>query len=79
MKTMIVHDEGESDAGSKPCKDSTLIVRQVLVGKNKQTILITFFMFVLCVLFIHTPSFSILFSSYVDDVVFFVAMPSSVG
>ncbi|KAM9850904.1 mitogen-activated protein kinase kinase kinase kinase 4-like isoform 2-T2 [Aulostomus maculatus] len=28
MKTMIVHDEGESDAGSTPCKDSTLIVRQ---------------------------------------------------
>lgn len=26
---MIVHDEGESDAGSTPCKDSTLIVRQV--------------------------------------------------
>uniref|UniRef100_A0A8C4FA11 non-specific serine/threonine protein kinase n=1 Tax=Dicentrarchus labrax TaxID=13489 RepID=A0A8C4FA11_DICLA len=30
VKTMIVHDEGESDAGSTPCKDSTLIVRQVL-------------------------------------------------
>uniref|UniRef100_A0A4W6DGI7 non-specific serine/threonine protein kinase n=1 Tax=Lates calcarifer TaxID=8187 RepID=A0A4W6DGI7_LATCA len=29
VKTMIVHDEGESDAGSMPCKDSTLIVRQV--------------------------------------------------
>lgn len=29
VKTMIVHDEGESDAGSTPCKDSTLIVRQV--------------------------------------------------
>ncbi|XP_068593047.1 mitogen-activated protein kinase kinase kinase kinase 4 isoform X7 [Cebidichthys violaceus] len=28
VKTMIVHDEGESDAGSTPCKDSTLIVRQ---------------------------------------------------
>ncbi|XP_053733679.1 mitogen-activated protein kinase kinase kinase kinase 4-like isoform X4 [Synchiropus splendidus] len=27
-KTMVVHDEGESDAGSTPCKDSTLIVRQ---------------------------------------------------
>uniref|UniRef100_A0A673AMI7 non-specific serine/threonine protein kinase n=1 Tax=Sphaeramia orbicularis TaxID=375764 RepID=A0A673AMI7_9TELE len=29
VKTMIVHDEGENDAGSTPCKDSTLIVRQV--------------------------------------------------
>ncbi|XP_061548143.1 mitogen-activated protein kinase kinase kinase kinase 4-like isoform X8 [Phycodurus eques] len=28
VKTMIVHDEGESDAGSTPCKDSTLVVRQ---------------------------------------------------
>ncbi|CAG5865291.1 unnamed protein product [Menidia menidia] len=28
VKTMIVHDEGENDAGSTPCKDSTLIVRQ---------------------------------------------------
>ncbi|XP_078795259.1 mitogen-activated protein kinase kinase kinase kinase 4 isoform X8 [Oryzias latipes] len=27
VKTMVVH-EGESDAGSTPCKDSTLIVRQ---------------------------------------------------
>uniref|UniRef100_A0A8D3BNZ7 non-specific serine/threonine protein kinase n=1 Tax=Scophthalmus maximus TaxID=52904 RepID=A0A8D3BNZ7_SCOMX len=34
VKTMIVHDEGESDAGSTPCKDSTLIVRQVQVGTN---------------------------------------------
>uniref|UniRef100_A0A4W6DG32 non-specific serine/threonine protein kinase n=1 Tax=Lates calcarifer TaxID=8187 RepID=A0A4W6DG32_LATCA len=32
VKTMIVHDEGESDAGSMPCKDSTLIVRQVEVN-----------------------------------------------
>uniref|UniRef100_A0A3P8QGG5 non-specific serine/threonine protein kinase n=1 Tax=Astatotilapia calliptera TaxID=8154 RepID=A0A3P8QGG5_ASTCA len=28
VKTMIVHEEGESDAGTTPCKDSTLIVRQ---------------------------------------------------
>lgn len=35
VKTMIVHDEGESDAGSTPCKDSTLIVRQVLAGRKK--------------------------------------------
>nr|XP_057937815.1 mitogen-activated protein kinase kinase kinase kinase 4-like isoform X1 [Doryrhamphus excisus] len=28
VKTMIVHDEGESDVGSTPCKDSTLVVRQ---------------------------------------------------
>ncbi|KAM9850905.1 mitogen-activated protein kinase kinase kinase kinase 4-like isoform 3-T3 [Aulostomus maculatus] len=35
MKTMIVHDEGESDAGSTPCKDSTLIVRQS-AGDNKK-------------------------------------------
>ncbi|XP_044220904.1 mitogen-activated protein kinase kinase kinase kinase 4 isoform X11 [Thunnus albacares] len=35
VKTMIVHDEGESDAGSTPCKDSTLIVRQS-AGDNKK-------------------------------------------
>uniref|UniRef100_A0A8C6Q6S7 non-specific serine/threonine protein kinase n=1 Tax=Nothobranchius furzeri TaxID=105023 RepID=A0A8C6Q6S7_NOTFU len=28
VKTMIVHDEGENDAGTTPCKDSTLVVRQ---------------------------------------------------
>ncbi|CAL9689888.1 unnamed protein product [Knipowitschia caucasica] len=28
-KTMVVRDDGESDAGSTPCKDSTLIVRQL--------------------------------------------------
>ncbi|KAF7641873.1 hypothetical protein LDENG_00269730 [Lucifuga dentata] len=32
---MIVHDEGESDAGSTPCKDSTLVVRQS-AGDNKK-------------------------------------------
>ncbi|XP_050925646.1 mitogen-activated protein kinase kinase kinase kinase 4 isoform X7 [Lates calcarifer] len=35
VKTMIVHDEGESDAGSMPCKDSTLIVRQS-AGDNRK-------------------------------------------
>ncbi|XP_028250361.1 mitogen-activated protein kinase kinase kinase kinase 4-like isoform X4 [Parambassis ranga] len=35
VKTMIVHDEGESDAGSMPCKDSTLIVRQS-TGDNRK-------------------------------------------
>ncbi|XP_028446469.1 mitogen-activated protein kinase kinase kinase kinase 4 isoform X2 [Perca flavescens] len=35
VKTMIVHDEGESDAGSTPCKDSTLIVRQS-TGDNRK-------------------------------------------
>nr|XP_046260757.1 mitogen-activated protein kinase kinase kinase kinase 4-like isoform X4 [Scatophagus argus] len=35
-KTMIVHDEGESDAGSTPCKDSTLIVRQSQSSNNMQ-------------------------------------------
>ncbi|XP_040004342.1 TRAF2 and NCK-interacting protein kinase-like isoform X2 [Xiphias gladius] len=35
VKTMIVHDEGESDAGSTPCKDSTLIVRQSAGDKRK--------------------------------------------
>lgn len=29
VKTMIVHDEGESEAGTTRCKDSTLVVRQV--------------------------------------------------
>lgn len=36
VKTMIVHDEGESDAGSTPCKDSTLIVRQVEPEKKNK-------------------------------------------
>ncbi|XP_041922573.1 mitogen-activated protein kinase kinase kinase kinase 4 isoform X3 [Alosa sapidissima] len=27
-KTMVVHDDGESEASSTPCKDSTLVVRQ---------------------------------------------------
>ncbi|KAL7385588.1 hypothetical protein ABVT39_024780 [Epinephelus coioides] len=35
VKTMIVHDEGESDTGSTPCKDSTLIVRQS-AGDNRK-------------------------------------------
>uniref|UniRef100_A0A673AN28 non-specific serine/threonine protein kinase n=1 Tax=Sphaeramia orbicularis TaxID=375764 RepID=A0A673AN28_9TELE len=36
VKTMIVHDEGENDAGSTPCKDSTLIVRQSQSSNNMQ-------------------------------------------
>ncbi|XP_030613340.1 mitogen-activated protein kinase kinase kinase kinase 4 isoform X1 [Archocentrus centrarchus] len=36
VKTMIVHDEGESDAGTTPCKDSTLIVRQSQSSNNMQ-------------------------------------------
>uniref|UniRef100_A0A8C6TTR7 non-specific serine/threonine protein kinase n=1 Tax=Neogobius melanostomus TaxID=47308 RepID=A0A8C6TTR7_9GOBI len=35
-KTIVVHD-GESDAGSTPCKDSTLIVRQVMVHRQTKT------------------------------------------
>ncbi|KAM4608410.1 mitogen-activated protein kinase kinase kinase kinase 4-like isoform 1-T1 [Polymixia lowei] len=35
VKTMIVHDDGESDAASTPCKDGTLIVRQS-AGDNKK-------------------------------------------
>ncbi|XP_030613343.1 mitogen-activated protein kinase kinase kinase kinase 4 isoform X4 [Archocentrus centrarchus] len=37
VKTMIVHDEGESDAGTTPCKDSTLIVRQSAGDNRKRT------------------------------------------
>ncbi|XP_068458189.1 mitogen-activated protein kinase kinase kinase kinase 4 isoform X3 [Clinocottus analis] len=36
VKTMIVHDEGESDAGSTPCKDGTLIVRQSAGDSRKR-------------------------------------------
>uniref|UniRef100_A0AAX7SQY4 non-specific serine/threonine protein kinase n=1 Tax=Astatotilapia calliptera TaxID=8154 RepID=A0AAX7SQY4_ASTCA len=36
VKTMIVHEEGESDAGTTPCKDSTLIVRQSQSSNNMQ-------------------------------------------
>ncbi|XP_077472568.1 mitogen-activated protein kinase kinase kinase kinase 4-like isoform X5 [Stigmatopora argus] len=36
VKTMIVHDEGEGDAGSTPCKDSTLVVRQSQSSNNMQ-------------------------------------------
>ncbi|KAF7215332.1 mitogen-activated protein kinase kinase kinase kinase 4 isoform X7 [Nothobranchius furzeri] len=35
VKTMIVHDEGENDAGTTPCKDSTLVVRQS-AGDNRK-------------------------------------------
>ncbi|XP_037645693.1 mitogen-activated protein kinase kinase kinase kinase 4-like isoform X5 [Sebastes umbrosus] len=35
VKTMIVHDEGD-EAGSMPCKDSTLIVRQSQSSNNMQ-------------------------------------------
>uniref|UniRef100_A0A4W5NK12 non-specific serine/threonine protein kinase n=1 Tax=Hucho hucho TaxID=62062 RepID=A0A4W5NK12_9TELE len=35
VKTMIVHDEGESDAKTTPCKDGTLIVRPS-VGDSKK-------------------------------------------
>uniref|UniRef100_A0A4W5NF48 non-specific serine/threonine protein kinase n=1 Tax=Hucho hucho TaxID=62062 RepID=A0A4W5NF48_9TELE len=35
VKTMIVHDEGESDAKTTPCKDGTLIVRPS-VGDSHQ-------------------------------------------
>uniref|UniRef100_A0A8C3G9N2 non-specific serine/threonine protein kinase n=1 Tax=Cyclopterus lumpus TaxID=8103 RepID=A0A8C3G9N2_CYCLU len=34
VKTMIVHDGGESDGGSTVCKDGTLIVRQVPARNN---------------------------------------------
>ncbi|XP_039455634.1 mitogen-activated protein kinase kinase kinase kinase 4-like isoform X2 [Oreochromis aureus] len=37
VKTMIVHEEGESDAGTTPCKDSTLIVRQSAGDNRKRT------------------------------------------
>uniref|UniRef100_A0A1A8EX21 non-specific serine/threonine protein kinase n=2 Tax=Nothobranchius korthausae TaxID=1143690 RepID=A0A1A8EX21_9TELE len=36
VKTMIVHDEGENDAGTTPCKDSTLVVRQSQSSNNMQ-------------------------------------------
>ncbi|XP_051938687.1 mitogen-activated protein kinase kinase kinase kinase 4 isoform X4 [Hippocampus zosterae] len=36
VKTMIVHDEGENDVGSTPCKDSTLVVRQSQSSNNMQ-------------------------------------------
>uniref|UniRef100_A0A4W5NKA7 non-specific serine/threonine protein kinase n=1 Tax=Hucho hucho TaxID=62062 RepID=A0A4W5NKA7_9TELE len=35
VKTMIVHDEGESDAKTTPCKDGTLIVRPVSNSMQK--------------------------------------------
>ncbi|XP_017285653.1 mitogen-activated protein kinase kinase kinase kinase 4 isoform X4 [Kryptolebias marmoratus] len=36
VKTMIVHDEGENNAGTTPCKDSTLVVRQSQSSNNMQ-------------------------------------------
>ncbi|XP_007547376.1 mitogen-activated protein kinase kinase kinase kinase 4-like isoform X6 [Poecilia formosa] len=35
VKTMIVHDEGENEAGTTRCKDSTLVVRQS-AGDNRK-------------------------------------------
>uniref|UniRef100_A0A3Q3FJZ8 non-specific serine/threonine protein kinase n=1 Tax=Labrus bergylta TaxID=56723 RepID=A0A3Q3FJZ8_9LABR len=51
VKTMIVHDEGESDAGSTPCKDSTLIVRQVPAEKETNKSLDYIFSFFFCCAF----------------------------
>lgn len=69
MKTMIVHDEGESDAGSTPCKDSTLIVRQVLTEKKKIQLYVYTSHIVHCILlvvlyFVHSypKCFSTLFT-----------------
>lgn len=75
MKTMIVHDEGESDAGSTPCKDSTLIVRQVLAGNKttkKQTSIICHMILFVLVYYIHLypQCFSILFVCCVDHFLF---------
>ncbi|XP_017285652.1 mitogen-activated protein kinase kinase kinase kinase 4 isoform X3 [Kryptolebias marmoratus] len=36
VKTMIVHDEGENNAGTTPCKDSTLVVRQSAGDSRKR-------------------------------------------
>uniref|UniRef100_A0A096LR42 non-specific serine/threonine protein kinase n=1 Tax=Poecilia formosa TaxID=48698 RepID=A0A096LR42_POEFO len=36
VKTMIVHDEGENEAGTTRCKDSTLVVRQSQSSNNMQ-------------------------------------------
>lgn len=76
VKTMIVHDEGESDAGSTPCKDSTLIVRQVLAARKKtrqaSQSFTTYDSFSV-VSFVHSypKCFSILFLCFVDRVLFF--------
>jgi len=56
VKTMIVHDEGESDAGSTPCKDSSLIVLQVLAERGNPPIISTHLLFVpkcSSILFVH--------------------------
>ncbi|XP_015256274.1 PREDICTED: mitogen-activated protein kinase kinase kinase kinase 4-like isoform X2 [Cyprinodon variegatus] len=37
VKTMIVHDEGENEAGTTRCKDSTLVVRQS-AGDNRKRV-----------------------------------------
>ncbi|XP_023192874.1 mitogen-activated protein kinase kinase kinase kinase 4-like isoform X6 [Xiphophorus maculatus] len=37
VKTMIVHDEGENEAGTTRCKDSTLVVRQSAGDNRKRT------------------------------------------
>ncbi|XP_043988792.1 mitogen-activated protein kinase kinase kinase kinase 4-like isoform X8 [Gambusia affinis] len=36
VKTMIVHDEGENEAGTTRCKDGTLVVRQSQSSNNMQ-------------------------------------------
>lgn len=76
MKTMIVHDEGESDAGSTPCKDSTLIVRQVVqTGGPTHRHPIIFRFSTMCCVLLCPPVPSVSFPFYVDVV--FVAMESS--
>ncbi|XP_076119056.1 mitogen-activated protein kinase kinase kinase kinase 4-like isoform X1 [Alosa pseudoharengus] len=39
VKTMVVHDDGESEASSTPCKDSTLVVRQSAGEMRKRVLL----------------------------------------
>lgn len=75
VKTMIVHDEGESDAGSTPCKDSTLIVRQVAPPAGGPLARILAFSIVCSFILPPPPSVSIPFFFCVD--VIFLAMDSS--
>lgn len=81
VKTMIVHEEGESDAGTTPCKDSTLIVRQVLGDrkKNNQSFTSYFLAFPLFVHFVcsYPDSLSILFVCFVGHVLTFWPVDSN--
>lgn len=65
---MVVHDEGESDASLMPCKDSTLVVRQVQADKTEAVKKMNRHQSFLCCLFdSSTPQYFFILFICCDD------------